>query len=147
MDNHNKDGIVSASVGPRKHPHRLSRAAVSLNGDFSQYIANEILYAAFDLDARALDDKQNPYLLTIGFIETAANIAEVNAMAQRDYVPESITFTTRNQTNSIVSIRTFSNLKFRSSAVGYAVHANDERPVHKIIYTATLVDSQYFPSE
>lgn len=147
MDSHNKDGIVSASVGPRKHPHRLSRAAVSLNGDFSQYIANEILYAAFDLDARALDDKMNPYLLTIGFIETAANIAEVNAMAQRDFVPESITFTTRDQKNSIVSIRTFTNLKFRSSAVGYAVHANDERPVHKIIYTATLESAEYFPSE
>lgn len=147
MDNHNKDGIVSTSVGPRKHPHRLSRANVSLNGDFSQQIANEILYAAFDLDARALDDKLNPYLLTIGFIETSVNIAEVNAMAQRDYVPESITFTTRNQENRIVSVRTFSGLKFRSSAVGYAVHANDERPVHKIVYTATLESAEYFPSE
>lgn len=147
MDNHNKDGIVSATVSPRKHPHRLSRAAVSLNGTFSQYVANEILYAAFDLDARALDDKQNPYLLTIGFIETAANIAEVNAMAQRDFVPESITFTTRDQKNSIVSIRTFTNLKFRSSAVGYAVPAHDERPVHKIVYSATLESAEYFPAE
>jgi len=147
MDKHSNDGIVSTTVGPRNHPHRLSRAAVSLNGSFSQYIAHEILYAAFDLDARAMDEKQNPYLLTIGFLETAVNIAEVNAMAQRDYVPEFITFTTRDQKNSIVSIRTFTNLKFRSSAAGYAVHAKEERPVHKIVYTATLSEAQYFPAE
>lgn len=144
---------TSVETGPQDsysnsyRQYRLSRAAIEISGDMPKDVYEEVLYASFDLDARSLDDRTLPYLLTIGFIETTLNIDHVNALSQRDTVPETIVFTTRDEKGRVVSIREFGELKFRSSSCGYAKPAKIERPLHKIVYAGTLLSAEYFPVE
>lgn len=128
-------------------PTRLSRNAFEVSGDLPDQVARNVFYATWDLDGRFMNDRQREYTLTLGYIETARNIRDVNHFAQGDTMPESVTIETFGGTSNefVVSRRTFANLKFRNSSIGYSLPAKDERPVHKCVYEATLVSSEFFP--
>lgn len=137
---------VDRLVSPQHHQsqnHRLGRNEFKVRGDLMPNVARNIFYASLDLDGRFKDDRQREYLLTIGMIETALNIEDVNHYASGNNVPETLVLETYNG-ERLVSARTFAKLKFRSSSISYSQTGREERPIHKCVYEGTLVESKYF---
>lgn len=120
----------------------LDRASFEVTGDISKVLRKSIRFVSFELAKRNIE-RNRPYVLTIGLTENLLNNAELNALAQHDYVPETLALTTLDAKGNVASRRVFANLQFQLSTNGYATFAGHEVPVIKLVYDCVLCESEF----
>lgn len=128
----------------------VSRAAFTVESSDSKRwpkaVQKAARYASVELAKRNLDRKRD-YVLTIGVTENLGNIRDLGRLSDAVVIPEELVLITRDKKGNVSSRRVFRELQFQFSSNGYAVFAENEVPVVKLIYDCVLESAEYMQVE
>lgn len=132
-----QDGVVNVD---------LSRAHFTVESTdrnrWPKSVQRSVRYASIELAKRNLERKRD-FVLTVGVTENLSNIYDLGRLADAVAIPEELTLVTRDKKGNVVSRRVFRELQFQFSSNGYAVFAENEVPVVKLIYDCVLDSAEY----
>lgn len=132
-----QDGVVNVD---------LSRAHFTVESTdrrrWTKSVQRSVRYASIELAKRNLERKRD-FVLTVGVTENLSNIYDLGRLADAVVIPEELTLVTRDKKGNVISRRVFRELQFQFSSNGYAVFAENEVPVVKLIYDCVLDTAEY----
>lgn len=105
-------------------------------------VQRSVRYASVELSKRNIDRKRD-YVLTVGITENLSNIADIGRLSDAVLIPDELVLVTRDKKGNVISRRVFRQLQFQFSGNGYAVFAENEVPVVKLIYDCVLDSVEY----
>ena len=123
----------------------LSRAQFTVESSckhWTKAIQRAVRYSSVELAKRNIERKRD-YILTIGVVENLLNIRDLGRLSDAIVIPEELTLITRDKKGNVASRRVFRQLQFQFSNNGYAVFAEGEVPVVKLIYDCVLEVAEY----
>jgi hypothetical protein len=121
----------------------LRRSDFAVEGDFLPTILSRAFYVSYEVERRFEADRQRPHTVIVSFMETANNIADLNAITFGQVSPENLILITKTKSGRVVSKRTFSSLRLKTAGASYAMHGDHEVPLQRFVFDCYMSDAEF----